>query len=194
MIKAILLVFDPVRTWDRIVLAKKGFAAVLLLFFTPLVLLSIGGELAGIYNFGKVSEYGVTVRFTQDKLRLYGAVQLVIAFAVAFICARLIKAVAETFHSRTNYLQAFTVVAYSLSPYYLVRLLDGVPNLNPWIAFSIGIVLSMGTLYQGIPRVLMPDPPTAFGIYLISALMLAGATGIARLLGMLALFGKVKLF
>lgn len=194
MIKALLLIFEPVKTWDRIALAKRSLAFVLLVFFTPLVVLSTGAELAGIVRFGKNSQYGVVLKFSQDTLVRYAAAQLALSFAVAFICAKLIKSIAETFHSRNTYPQAFTVVAYALSPLFLVRLLDIMPGMHPWITFAIGIVLSAGTLYQGIPRMLLPDPPNAFGIFLMSTLLVVGVAGLGRLLSLLALFGKVSFF
>jgi len=189
MIKAMILIFEPVKTWNRIVLANKSFAFVLLVFFTPLVLLSVGGEVAGIVRFGRHTKYAVNLMFPQDTLIRYAATELGLSFAVALICANMTKKIAETFHSRTTFTQAFTVVAYSLSPFFLVHLLDIMPNLTPWISFGIGSVLSVATLYHGVPRVLLPDPPNAFGIFLMSALLLVGAAALARLLTLLILFG-----
>jgi hypothetical protein len=54
-------------------------------------------------------------------------------------------------------------------------------------------VLSVGALYHGVPRVLDPDPPTAFGLYLTSALILAGVMGLERLISLLVLDGRIKM-
>ena len=181
-------------TWDKIALAQKSLRQVLILFLTPLILISVGGELAGLLYFGKLRELEQAVKIPVEKAVIYGAVQLLFSFAVVLIGAKAIKSVSETFHSRHTFAQCFTVVAYALSPLFLVRLLDAFPAMNPWASFGIGIVLAVTTLYHGVPRVLQPDPPHAFGLYLISALMLAGVAGLARFLTLLLLAGKIKGF
>jgi hypothetical protein len=112
---------------------------------------------------------------------------------VAFIGAKVVKSVAETFHGRNTFTQCFTLVAYTLSPLFLVHLLDAYPGMNQWASFGIGMVLSVAALYHGVPRVLQPDPPHAFGLYLISVLLLSGIAGLARLVSLLVLTGKIKL-
>lgn len=114
-------------------------------------------------------------------------------FLVVFTGAKLVKAIAETFHARHNYTQCFTVVAYGLSPLFLARLLDVIPGMNPWVSFALGIVFSVSTLYQGLPCVLQPDPPNAFGLFLMSGLLLGMLSGLARLITLLILQGKLNL-
>ena len=43
----------------------------------------------------------------------------------------MVKSIGETFHGRHTYTQAFTTVAYSLSPLFLLRLLDAFPGVSP---------------------------------------------------------------
>jgi hypothetical protein len=49
----------------------------------------------------------------------------------------------------------------------------------------------VGILYQGVPRVMLPDPPHAFGLYLVSAILLVLTTGLARLITAWYLQGKI---
>ncbi len=66
--------------------------------------------------------------------------------------------------------------------------------MSPWVTWTIGIVLSIGVLYQGIPRMMEPDPPHAFGLYLMSAVLLCLITGLERFVTAWYLQGKfVKL-
>jgi hypothetical protein len=44
----------------------------------------------------------------------------------------------------------------------------------------VGILLSIWVLYDGLPRLLAPDPTHAFGYYISSAIMLFMATGLVR--------------
>jgi len=69
-------------------------------------------------------------------------------------------------------------------------LLDAFSGVPPWVSWSIGIILSIGVLYQGVPRMLEPDPPHAFGLYLMSGLLLLLITGMARFVTAWYLEGK----
>jgi len=69
-------------------------------------------------------------------------------------------------------------------------MLDALPGMSPWVTWPIGIILSIGVLYQGIPRMMEPDPPHAFGLYLMSAFLLIFITGLARFVTAWYLQGK----
>ena len=63
---------------------------------------------------------------------------------------------------------------------FVLRLLDAFPSMNAWATYTIGIILSIAVMYQGIPRVMEPDPPHAFGLYITSGLLLAMVGGLGR--------------
>jgi hypothetical protein len=48
------------------------------------------------------------------------------------------------------------------------------------LSWAIGIILSIAVLYHGVPRMMEPDPPHAFGLFFMSALLLALVTGLVR--------------
>jgi uncharacterized membrane protein YecN with MAPEG domain len=83
-----------------------------------------------------------------------------------------------TFHTRNTYQEAFTVVAYALSPFLLLRLLDAFTPISPWMSWAIGIFLTLAALYHGVPQVMQPDPPQAFGLYLTTALLMVSMTAV----------------
>lgn len=192
MIKAIMLIFEPGLTWDKIAQAQRGFKFVMMFYLVPLILLSVAGELAGDFFLGQHHEMGSTVKLPAMRLTIYGAAQLVTSFLVVLIGASVVKSMAVTFQNRNNYSQCFRLVAYALSPLFLVRLADAFPFMNPWATFGIGMVLCVGTLYYGIPKVLLPDPPHAFGLYVVSSLLLTGVAGLARFLTWLIIAGRIK--
>ena len=41
-------------------------------------------------------------------------------------------------------------------------------------------MLTTKILYTGVPRIMLPDPPDAFGLYLMTALLLAMITALER--------------
>jgi hypothetical protein len=200
MIKAILLVFEPVMTWDNIAKAKRPATWVLLFYLLPLVLLSLAGELWGLHYFGKAGiylgepqEFARRVPVHKNVLLMYGLVQLVSTFVLVGLGARVMQGIAQTFHTRHTFGQCFVVTAYAYGPLFLLRLLDAFPNMHPWATYGIGIVLTIATLYHGVPRVLEPDPPNAFGLYVCSMFMLACLAALIRFLTLLILAGKIHL-
>ena len=192
MIKALLLIFDPAGSWERVVRAQRSLLYVLLAYLLPLVLLSCAAEAYGLARWGKWQ--GDFVRqlkiYSPREFLCYETLQFVLSLFLVFLGAKLVRLLAGTFHSRHTYAGAFTVVAYGLSPLFLFRALDAFPVTSPWLTWSVGIVLSVGVLYQGVPRVLQPDPPHAFGLFLTSALLLTMVSGLVRFVTLWWLQGK----
>ena len=200
MIKALLLIFEPAMTWEKIVQSRKSLGSVLLLYLTPMIVLSLAGELAGLAYFGKAQEYlggpkefGGSLKISRSLLITYGIAQFISSYLLVAISARIMMSIAQTFHSRHTYSQCFTVTAYGFGPLFLLRLCDAFPSMNPWASFGIGIVLTITTLYQGVPKVLEPDPPNAFGLYLSSAFLLTIVSALTRYLTLLVLQQKFHL-
>ena len=81
---------------------------------------------------------------------------------------------------------------YGLSPLFALRVLDGFTAISPWLTWPVGIILVFAVLYQGIPRVMMPDPPHAFGLYLMSSVLLFVLTGMTRFVTAWYLAGYFK--
>jgi hypothetical protein len=191
MIKALLLIFDPMATWEGIFRARRSLVFVLVVYLVPLLLLASAAEGYGLVHWGKwQSEIGRIKSFPIREAVIVEAIQFLLALAVVFVGASMIKSIGETFHGRHTYSQTFTTVAYGLSPLFLLRLLDTLPVISPWLSWSIGILLSIAVLYQGLPRMLEPDPPHAFGLFFMSALLLVLITGLVRLLTASYLQGK----
>src|SRR5439155_128077 len=121
---------------------------------------------------------------------VFESAQFLLSLGIVFIGARLMKSIGETFHGRHTFTQAFTTIAYSLGPLFVLRLLDSFVGMPPWVSWSIGIMLSIAVLYHGVPRIMQPDPPHAFGLFFMNALLLLLITGLVRLLTSWYLLGK----
>ena len=153
MLKAILLIFEPLATWERIFLARRGMVFILLLHLFPLLLITSAGEGLGLIHWGKlrgeVREVARPYLFKPPEAALFEGAQIVLSLVTVFIGAHLVRSVGETFHGRHTYLQAFSAVAYGLSPLFLLRLADAFPSVSPWVTWSIGMILSIaGTLQR----------------------------------------------
>lgn len=183
MIKALLLIFRPAQTWGGIEAAKRSLAFVLCLYLLPLILVTSIAEGYGLMHWGKLHK-GET-----SQVRIYNfnqALAIEIAQSVAllgmvFLGAFAAKSFAETFHNRSKFKEAFTAVAYGVGPLLLLRLGDLIPSLSVWVPWAVGIVLTISVLYLGLPCLLRPDPPHAFGLYVMTSLTLVMVNVVMRL-------------
>lgn len=192
MIKAFLFVFEPVKTWDKVARTTHSVGGLVTRNLLPMLLITAVVEGYGLVNWGKhpAMSYQGLRKFPVGQVAVYEALLLVLLSGVLLVVAQVLRALGETFHSRHTFAQALTVVVHGLSPLFVLRLLDAFPLVNPWVSWSIGILLSMAILYQGLPRIMMPDPPHALGLYLTSCLVVLLATGLVRFLTAWYLAGR----
>jgi hypothetical protein len=202
MIRALLLIFEPVATWEGIHRASRSMASILAVYLLPMLLLVAVCEGYGIVHWGKwqgesmgwfIGTQGEILRLHRFSVReavIVETAQFLLSLIVIFTGASIIKSIGETFRGRHTYTQAFTVVAYGLSPFFLLRLLDASSAINPWVIWCIGILLSIAALYHGVPRMMEPDPALAFGLFFMSALVLMLVTGLVRFVTEAYLRGK----
>jgi hypothetical protein len=192
MIKALLLIFEGGTAWDRVVLARRSFVFIFFVHLLPMLLIVAAVEGFGLSQWGKwrpaFKDYNI---FTVKQTIGYEAAQTVFTLLTVLAVARMVEVMGKTFHGRNNFTQGFTAVVYGLSPMFLFRLLDVAPTMNPYASWLLGICLSVWILYQGLPRIMMPDPTHAFGLYLSTALVLFLSTGMVRVLTALYLTGNV---
>jgi len=179
MIDAFLLIVDSTGTWARIVRAHRGLISILFTFLLPLLLLTCAVEGYGLMHWGKHQMAMLRPRtFTFGEAMVFESGQLLTSLFMVFIGAGVLKSMGGTFHTRNTYKEAFTVVAYALSPFFLLRLLDAFTPISPWMSWAIGIFLALAALYHGVPQVMQPDPPQAFGLYLTTALLMLSMTAV----------------
>lgn len=191
MIKALLLIFSSQATWTRIAETPRKWGTTFTVYLLPMVILVCAAEGASLVEWGTMrGRIPALVHFSPAQAAVYAASEFVLALAVVFIGAKLIKALGETFHGRHSFSQSFTVTAYGLSPYFLLRLADAIPHVPPWLTWAVGIILAISILYTGIPIVMRPDPPHALGLYLMSSMFLVFLTGLVRFVTIWYLKGK----
>jgi hypothetical protein len=191
MIKASLLIFAPGLTWDRIARAQRGPGFVLAIYLVPLLALGSVAQAFRLVHWGVLQgEVAHRRPFAVGETVVFEATQFLLSLLVVFVGAWLVKSLGETFHGRHNYAQTFTAVAYSLGPLFLFRLLDAVKDFSPWLSWGIGFLLCVRVLYHGVPRVMQPDPPHAFGLFVMSTFLLLLTTGLAELVTACYLQGK----
>lgn len=192
MIKTLLLIFDPMATWEGIFLSRRSTGFILVSYLLPLLLISSVGEGFGLVHWGKwQGEVGRPKQFSVQEALVFEVAQILVSLLVVFVVSLFLKSIGGTFHGRHSYSQAFTTLAYSLSPLFLFRLLNAFAWVNPWVSWSIGIILTVVVLYHGVPRMMEPDPADAFGLYLISALLVLLVSGLMQFMSAACMLGKL---
>ena len=190
MLNALLLIFEPIPTWERIFRSQRSLFFIFWLYLIPLLALTSAGEAYRLCHWERPGEIKPLKPFTSAEAAIFESGQFLLSLGIVFIGAKLLKSIGETFHGRHTFTQAFTTIAYSLGPLFVLRLLDSFVGMPPWVSWSIGIVLSIAVLYHGVPRIMQPDPPHAFGLFMMSGLLLLLITGLARLVTSWYLLGK----
>jgi hypothetical protein len=193
VIKAFFLIFSPVKSWDRILQAHRSLWFLLLRYFLPMMLMAAGAEGFGMVVWGKPQTVFHRIqKYTVAEAALYEIARFLMMMMVVATCGFLIKLFAETFGKRHSFWQTLTLTMYGLSPLFLLRLFDATPIMSPWITWGIGVILCTEVLYQGVPRVMEPDPPIAFGLYFMSSLVLVATTGLERFATAWYLSGRMR--
>ncbi len=193
MFQAFIFMFEGAPAWDRLALQNPGLARVFFLRLVPMMVITAGLEGWGLVHWGKWQPaFHDNRAFSLNHAIAYEIIQSVLNLVMILISAKLLQVMGRTHHCRETYtyLRSLTVVVCSLSPLFLLRLLDVFPAMSPYIPWAIGIVLSIWVLYDGLPRFLLPDPTHAFGLFLSSAFMLLLATCLVRVITAMYLEGN----
>jgi Yip1 domain len=192
MIKTFLLIFNPAEAWDRIVRARRSLLYILVLYLLPLLVLTSLAEAYGLIHWGKLQGTARLPRiFSLNQALLFETGYVALSLLIVFVGAQVVKAMGDTFHGRNTYGQTFTLIAYGLGPVFMMHVLDAFTPVSPWATWGVGILFSWAILYHGVPKVMEPDPPHAFGLYLVTSFVLFLATGLARLVTALYLEGRL---
>ena len=190
MIKVFFLIFEPSVAWEKIAQARRGVVFITVMQLLPLLLLGTAAESWGLWRHGKWQpRFEKFKEFLPSEIITYEVVQFFLLLAVVFVSALLVFKISQTFHGRQKFLPAFTAVAYGFTPMFLVRLLDASATMHPATTWGIGITLTIWVLYQGVPRVMQPDPTHAFGVYLSTMFVVVLTSGLARLITAMYLLG-----
>ena len=193
MLRALLLIFDPANSWEKIETAKPSVAHVFFTYVLPIMLLSFAVEAWLLTQLGaprgRVMERVAQV--SKDVIIRYEVTQFVLGIVLVFLGAFMMQKLSQGFHRRHTYGECFATLSYSLGPYFLCRMLDGWPALNTWIVWASGALLAVSLLYRGLPRVMKPDPSNALGVYMMCSILVLVLTGIAHYFATLVLSERI---
>jgi hypothetical protein len=172
VIKDLLLIFQPVAAWNRIATEPRSVPFIFFIYFLPLLLLGGFAEGRGLLiHVQRHLAASAINHLTMAEVCAYEALEIGALLVFVLIGAAFIKMLANTCHRRNTLAQGLTVLLHALGPMLLVQLFNAIPGTNPWLTWAIGLVLALGALYHGLPRILQPDGPSALGLFLGSSLV-----------------------
>jgi hypothetical protein len=181
MIKALQLIITPFPAWEKIALSQRGILWTLFTHLLPLAALTLAVEGYLLTRWGMSgSEMRMHRVVSPDLAARYAATYFLVLLGSVFITALVLKWSSESFNLSATYTQWFVVMAYGHSPIFLVRILDGIPQLNTWLCWAIGAVAAASVLYHGIGMMLRPEQTKGFGLYLMTAMILVLMTALAH--------------
>jgi hypothetical protein len=190
MIKVFLLMFNSSAAWEKIAQARRGFAYIIAVQLLPLMLLGCGLEAWGLKSHGKFeSRYQIYKNFPHEAIAIFEVAQILLFIALVFGCAVMVFKISQTFLERLTFLQVFTTIAYGLSPLFLLHCLDAGARVHPAFPWLLGMAFAVWVLYQGIPRVMQPDPTHAFGVYLSTIMVVVLSSLTVRIMTAMYLLG-----
>jgi hypothetical protein len=181
MIRALSLVWDPATVWENIARDRKSLRYVFTAYFLPVMLIAALGE---GYTLARWQTWTAGPRgmmhFDLDQIVVFETVRSALTCVIIVVCSYLLWLLREPFYARYNFEQAVVLVMYSLTPLFLCQVLSGVPRINLWISWGIGVYLSLRVFYHGVHYLAKTVPGSAVGLYVIGSAIIVGLTGAQR--------------
>jgi hypothetical protein len=191
MIRVFQMIFAPEGVWHKIAEENRNFLFVLFLSTLPLVVGALAVEGAGILQLGeRTTEFGKAL-VSQDRVIRYETAQLVLTLGFLFFGTWMLKGLAESFHAPVTFSQTFNTLAYGASPIFLMRALDGLPAVNTWVCWGVGVALAIRAFYHGVAISLKPEQTKGFGLYIITVFLVAFLTALPHFVAVSILHQKI---
>lgn len=187
--RAYALVSRPAATWSGIAVEDSTTTAIFRGYVLPMALIGplcgfIGGQIFGVRVYGSLGQPGVLSQLT-------GAA---VALGLTLISYVVLCAIAETlsprFGGHTGSIAATKLIAYSLTPVWLVGVISLVPMLAPLTVLGL---YSVYLVYRGVGPIMgVPDGKAApytlalvlCGLVLNFAVFVLSASNMAIIRGM----------
>ncbi len=180
----------PGAAWDRIALARKGYTFLLIVELLPLILLGALLEGRGLHLHGKYQpQLQLFHFFSTSDIVTFEVIQSLLFLATIWVSAFVVQKICQTFNNRAPFLPVFTAIAYGFCPLLLAHFLDYGATMNPVAGWLLGVGAAIWIFYQGVPRLMQPDPTHAFGVYISTIMVTVMTSGLVRLLTAMYLLG-----
>jgi hypothetical protein len=192
MLRALRLLFSPSKTWEAMALNPPHAVTIILVSLLPLMVVTFGVEGYGLLRLGEsVGGIGRQLQLSHERVIRYEAFYAVASMVVIFAGTFLMKSVAESFGVITSFGGCFVLMACGFMPIFLMRIPDGVPQINTWICWAVGAVLAVRILYHGVALWLKPEQTKGFGLFLVSIVYTFVLSGLVHFAAVQVLHGRL---
>lgn len=193
VLKDFYMMFGSTTVWNRIAVSNQGTGMTFFCYLLPLLMLVGIVEGHGLLLVGRRQvAHGLWTRFTLGKVFIYEIWQFAFLTVLLYLAAFFLNMYANACHQRNTLSQSLKVILHATGPLLVIQLLNGFPDFYLWLTWLIGTLLCLAALYNGIPRVLMPDAPSAFGLYIGGGFVLVTLLAVWRFMTDWYLAGKFK--
>lgn len=167
--------------WENIVRDRKSLGSVFMAYFLPILIISALGEgfTLAQWRMWTAGPHGM-MHFAFDQIVVFETAQLAVTCVIVGVCSYIVWLLREPFYARYNFAQSLVMVMYSLSPLFLCQVLTGIPNINLWLSWAMGIYFSLRIFYHGVFPMAKTVPGSAVGLYVISSAAIIALTGAQR--------------
>jgi hypothetical protein len=192
MVRALTLLITPGKTWERMALKPPNVFTVVLISLLPLIAITSAVEGYGLLTLGEtVGGIGKQLHLSQERVIRYEVFYAVASLLVIFAGTFLLKSVADSFGVITSFGNTFVLIACGFMPIFLMRIPDGIPQINTWICWGVGAALSMRILYHGVGVWMKPEQTKGFGLFLVSVVYTFVLSGLVHFAAIQVLHGKL---
>ncbi len=192
MLRALTLLFSPGKTWERMALKPPNALTVVIISLLPLMAVTLAAEGYGLWKFGEVlNGIGKPLPLPRERIIRYEAFYGVASFIVILAGTSLTKSVADSFGTIAPFAKTLVLMSCGFMPVFLMRVPDGIPQINTWICWAVGAALTARILYHGVALWLKPEQTKGFGLFLVSVVYTFVLSGLVHFAAIQVLHGKL---
>jgi hypothetical protein len=192
MLRALNFLFAPGKTWERMALKPPNAITILLITLVPLIVITFAIEGYGLLTLGeKVSDLSAHLRMPLERVIRYEVFYAVASIVVIFVGTYLLQSVAQSFGVMVSFGQCFVLMACTFTSIFLLRIPDAIPQINTWICWGVGVVLSFRILYHGVALWLKPEQTKGFGLFIVSVIYTIVLSGLVHFAAVQVLHGRL---
>lgn len=181
------IILKPAEEWPKIKgepvssIAELYKSYIMIVAAIPAIAQFLGFWLIGIFL-----PFRGFVRFSLAGALGRALVSYVFSLVMVYVLALIVDALAPTFSSQPNQINALKLVAYSMTPYFVAGILNIIPVLN-LVIFLAGL-WGINILYIGLKQGIMSTPPNKVVGYLIIMIIVGLVLWLAVSLILAAIF------
>jgi hypothetical protein len=165
------IILKPKEEWEKIKAEPATVADIFKSYLMIIAAIPAVAQFLGYWLIGLSLPFRGHIRMSFGFSLGRAIVSYILLLASVFILALIINALAPTFSSRPNQINALKLAAYSLTPYFVAGIFYIIPVLSV-LVFVAGLY-SLYVFYLGFKAGLMETPPQKIMGYFIITIVVA---------------------